>query len=227
MALAIPDGLNTALIHDAAVAIIGATAAGQRVLTRFKALGIPALVVAPAATLRLVRCDEASDDNRRRVLEGYDAMPAGSFGVVQVVGDVGGAVLGDVVAHRLKQRGVYGVIIDGPARDVGGVLHHGPPVWSAVITIAGMASRQIAAESGVALVIDGAVVRPGDVIAADRDGAIVIAPDQLVPILAMATRLRDTEQALHERLARGTSLVDALMGPDVHGNQSSPSSDRR
>jgi len=94
-------------------------------------------LAAPAFTLRFIpgREDLASpaimarkDLAQRRAIE---ECSAGHVLVVDALGLSGVAVMGDILASRLRVRGVSGMVTDGAVRDADAVVETGLPVWCA------------------------------------------------------------------------------------------------
>ena len=54
------------------------------------------------------------------------------------------------------------------------------------------------------------VIRPGDFILADEDGAIVIPLEHTLSVLEEAERLTIVEKKIRKEIASGMSLADAL-----------------
>ncbi|MYF09322.1 MAG: ribonuclease activity regulator RraA [Rhodospirillaceae bacterium] len=133
----------------------------------------------PAFTLRFVpgredvstRESYAAPNSLRDAIE---AMPEGVVAVIDSRGEQGAGTLGDILAGRMKKRGVAGIVSDGPMRDVAGVRAIDIPVWcngaAAPPSIAALwfAGRQEPIGCG------GVAVFPDDLVVADDDGAVVL-----------------------------------------------------
>jgi regulator of RNase E activity RraA len=144
--------------------------------------------VGRAFTLRFVPAREdlatpaswASPTSTRAAIE---AMPPGVIVVADAAGVTDSGIFGDILAARMKMRGVAGLVTDGALRDIDGVAATGLPVWcngaAAPPSVAGLTFvgwQQPVGCGGVA-------VFPDDVIVADSDGAVVI-PAALVADVA-------------------------------------------
>ena len=106
--------------------------------------------------------------------DAIEAMPAGVVAVIDSRGEQGAGTLGDILAGRMKRRGVAGIVSDGPMRDVAGIRAVDIPVWC---------SGAAAPPSIAALLFigwqepvgcGGVAVFPDDIIVADDDGAVVL-----------------------------------------------------
>ena len=86
---------------------------------------------------------------------------------------------GGVMTRASRKRGVRGAIIDGGIRDTKDILEQGFPIWYRYRTSNGALSRCKITGYQVPIAIEGVIVKPGDLILADIDGALVV-PRKLV-----------------------------------------------
>jgi regulator of RNase E activity RraA len=174
-------------------------------------IGAGARVVGRAFTLRFVPAREdlatpaswASPVSTRAAIE---AMPAGCVAVVDAAGVADAGIFGDILCARMAVRGVAALVTDGPVRDLEGVLGTGLPVWcrgaAAPPSVAGLTFvgwQQPVGCGGVA-------VFPGDVVAADRDGAVLIPAALLGAVLAEAPEHERMEAWIMAEVGRGAAL---------------------
>jgi len=109
--------------------------------------------------------------NSRAAIE---AMAAGSFAVIDAMGVTDAGVAGDVLCARMALRGAAGMVTDGAIRDIAGVEKSGLPVWSNGTASPAPGNSLTFIDWGLPVACGGVAVFPGDVIIADRDGAVVI-----------------------------------------------------
>ncbi len=204
--------IGSATIWDATEHKHGGFAIGHRTVESLRALRPTDHAIGPAYTIRMRRAAASDPANRESFLAAYDRAPKDAVVVVEVQTDIGGVAMGDIVAHRLAQRGVAGVVINGAIRDQSGLKDVAPPTWYRYITPAGPVSRQTTVEVGVEVVVDGAVVRPGDLVTADADGLMVTPAEEAEEILAAARSIVRKEAAIHQRIAAKESMRSILMG---------------
>lgn len=205
---------DAALLCDAYARVFGAHSCAKRIIRNFVPISAKRCVIGRAVTLRLRRVPPAQAAGREAVLAAYDAVPAGAVLMVQVVGDAGGAVLGDVIGHRLKRTDVSAVVVDGAVRDVRGISDLGLPVWSRAQDIAGMVTAELALESGCSLTVGGVTVAPDDLVAADDGGIFVVPEPEVAATLEAAQKVLAHDVRVRNKLAGGASLRRALMGTD-------------
>lgn len=209
----LPDttGLNASLVYDAAEAMHPDEDIRNRIAGTIAPIGSPAPVIGLVWTMRLTRAPGTSAENRLRIMQAYDGVPAGVVLVIQAVGDLGGAVIGDVLAHRLKMSGVLGIVVDGPVRDVDGMVKYGPGSWSSAVNMAGMKTVSTMVETQVEIEIGGVRVSPGDIVAADADGVMFHPAGEAVPLLEKAVAFAKAEQQSHERIAAGNGAATSYL----------------
>jgi len=168
-------------------------------------------LVGPAFTLRFVPAREdlatpASWSAPISTRTAIEAMPAGCIAVADAMGITDAGIFGDILAARMKQRDVAGLVTDGVVRDIAGVRDTGLPVWCqgaaappAVGALTFVAWQQPIGCGGVA-------VFPDDIIVVDDDGAVVI-PQALVEEIAAAAPEQETmETWIMDQVLRGAAL---------------------
>lgn len=198
---------QTAHLWDAAEQIHGPWMLGHRTVSGLRTLDPQSAAQGPAYTIRMARSNEASLDNHRAFLEAYDRAPAGSMVVVQIVDNIASA-LGDIVGHRLSEIGVAGVVTDGYIRDIEGIREHDLKVWFRDTLMAGLSTRELCVETGVAVTVNGLVVRPGDHVAADVDGVFIVPAGEMDDLNRRGLEIVDRAEKRHAELAAGKTLVE-------------------
>lgn len=122
---------------------------------------------------------------------------------------------GELIAIGMQELGCVGALIDGGIRDIRWIGRTGFKVYARYRTPVQSIGRWKVIDSGVPVELPGAtrekvVVRPGDFILADDDGAIVIPAGVAVPVLEHAEALGAREVEIRREIAGGLSLADAL-----------------
>jgi regulator of RNase E activity RraA len=166
-------------------------------------------IFGPAYTLRISRALEPVESAVEDWMDAFDNAPEGCVFVVEVVGDVGGAVVGDAAATRLLRRGCQGLVVDGPVRDWAGISTCGLPSWVRGVRVDGTATGANLNECGVDVRCGGVVVRPGDIVAGDQDGVIVIPHEDWNEVREIVEKIKAAEARMFEMLAEGAAISDA------------------
>lgn len=139
-----------------------------------------ARMVGPAFTLRYIPGREDLDqppkpsDPPSAQREAIEGTPAGHVLVIGTEGNTAAGTLGDILALRLKVRGVAGVLSDGAMRDTPVIGKMEFPVFCTAAAAPPSMTRLHPVETQTPVGICGVPVYPGDVIVADEDGAIVV-----------------------------------------------------
>src|SRR5579872_2105746 len=148
-------------------------------------LGLRALtserrIAGKARTLRFLPLrEDAKAPNKGVNRKLIDTLDRDDVLVIDAAGSMEGAVLGDMLAARVKARGAAGVVADGVIRDVDGIREIGLAVWARGTHPDANARALLAWETDVPVACGGVLVQPGDYVVADADGAVVVPPQHL------------------------------------------------
>lgn len=126
------------------------------------------------------------------------------------------ALLGDLVASRLKHRGVAAAVIDGRVRDIascGEICNTSDfQVWSRAISTVGTGLEAKPWAVDVPLKAGGITVRPGDIMVADEAerGITVIPKDKLVDTMRLLPELKEADDNVLKDVQAGVGLSEAF-----------------
>jgi regulator of RNase E activity RraA len=145
-------------------------------------------------------------------LEAIDASKPGEVLVIDNVGRLDEACIGDLIAGEAHLAGLMGIIVWGAHRDSAAIDALGIAVWSLGTCPAGPQElRTRSAHALAAASLGGHVtVTRDDYVFADIDGVVVVAGAQLSRVISRAREIAAREQAQAERLLRGDRLRDQL-----------------
>jgi regulator of RNase E activity RraA len=186
----VPTGTAAGILHKLGV--------DRVVMSGIRPITSKNRVAGPARTLRFlpIREDVKAAPRGRLNWDLIDKLQAGEIIVMDAMGVMDGAVLGDIVATRVHLRGGTAIVIDGVTRDAEGIEELGLPVYARG-THPGAGSYVLWPwEIDGAIQCGGVFVESGDYIIADRDSVVV-----LPKALAEEVALKSEELALEEEFA--------------------------
>ncbi|QCP54105.1 ribonuclease activity regulator RraA [Trinickia violacea] len=175
------------------------------------AAGTPNLV-GPAFTLRNIPAREDLDhlgvfqnpDHPQR--KAVETAPAGSVLVQDCRGERSVASVGSILAARLKQRGVAGMVSDGPVRDSSTIAGLGLPIFCAGASAPLNLAKHHAVDMNVPIACGGVAVYPGDIVVGDGDGVVIVPRHLAEDVARDATEQERLEAFIAERIEAGAPL---------------------
>ncbi|MCR0984379.1 RraA family protein [Roseomonas populi] len=108
-------------------------------------------------------------------------------------GDLNIALAGDLMIGHAEKRGVGALVIDGAVRDLDGIRKMDIGVWARGANPSGP-YKDGPGEIGYPVACGGQVVMPGDLIAADEDGVVVIPRAEAAAMIDAAEKHAAKEQ---------------------------------
>jgi 4-hydroxy-4-methyl-2-oxoglutarate aldolase len=137
-----------------------------------------------------ITCEVAPGDNWM-IHVALEQCQAGDILVVVPTSPCSDGYFGDLLATSMMALGVRGLIIDAGVRDTADITKMGFPVWSKAVCAQGTVKETIA-NVNTPIVCAGALVHPGDLIAADDDERNRLAAGELsLDIYDMRGRLEE------------------------------------
>ncbi|MFC7704481.1 RraA family protein [Plastorhodobacter daqingensis] len=159
-------------------------------------------IAGTAVTIRLPHADSTALHYFTKLVR------PGDFVVVDRCGDDKHACWGGVVTHAMKNAGIVGAAIDGPATDFSEIRRVDLPMWCRGPSPITTKILGLEGAINVAVSVGGQVVHPGDAIIADESGIIVLSPDQAAWATDKALGMQENELVLLDRLRKGEWLPD-------------------
>ncbi len=153
---------------------------------------------------RTVRCHE----DFLGVIQALDESLAGEVLVVDT-GASTRAVVGELFSLEARRRGLAGVVVDGPVRDVSTLAALDMPVYARSLCPCSGTTVTITETQG-RVCCGGVDVEPGDVLVGDDDGIIVASAARLRELVPQAQNIQRQEAELRRRMAAGQPLLSML-----------------
>jgi 4-hydroxy-4-methyl-2-oxoglutarate aldolase len=129
--------------------------------------------------------------------------------VVDAKGFVEAGPWGDVLTAAAMKRGIAGLVIHGAVRDANAIESMGFPVFCRGLSIKGT-GKVHPGKVNVPVCIGDVVIRPGDIIVGDRDGVVVVSPDDVSTVLESARAREAKEEAFRLAIEQGASTAELL-----------------
>ncbi|KAF2020759.1 DlpA domain-containing protein [Aaosphaeria arxii CBS 175.79] len=181
-------------------------------------------VVAPASTFLMVPKASGSFPNPAAIPEDTppsnlkDATPYSdltSWGTIVVISQPPGqscAVVGGIMAARMKYLQARGIVVDGRVRDLGTLRELGLPVWSRGTSIIGAGAETKFHAKEVPVKIGNVTVEPGDIIMVDyeENGAVVVPSGKVDDVLQLLPKLVGADEKVIKDVERGVSVKEAF-----------------
>jgi 4-hydroxy-4-methyl-2-oxoglutarate aldolase len=148
---------------------------------------------------RTVRCGQ--DDNLM-VHAAMAALRPGEVLVLTMPKPAPVALIGELLATQAHVHGAAAVLNDAAVRDSEELVELGLPVWTRWIRSRG-ATKRVAAELDVPVKIGGQLIRTGDLVVLDADGATVVAFERAEAVLEASLERERREQDKRAKLRAG------------------------
>jgi 4-hydroxy-4-methyl-2-oxoglutarate aldolase len=152
-----------------------------------------------AGPARTVRCGQ--DDNLMVHAVMAEAQP-GEVLVLTMPEPRPVALVGELLATQAKARQAAAILVDAAVRDVEELRELGLPIWARWVRVRG-AGKDLPGAIGEAVVLGGAVIRQGDIVVLDADGAAVVESDRAEEVLGAARERAERERAKRAKLEQG------------------------
>jgi regulator of RNase E activity RraA len=128
--------------------------------------------------------------------------------VVEDGADIAG--MGGLMGTAMSARGYAGAVIDGGVRDVGQLRKIGFPVYATGIVPSTSVSHYRFAGANIPVSCDGVGVQPGDIVAADGDGVVIVPRTKAGEVLALAREMDFKEHSMYSIIEKYKSIQEAV-----------------
>ncbi len=123
------------------------------------------------------------------------------------------ALMGELSAETLKNKGVLGYVVDGGCRDTDFILELGFPVFHSFFTPSDVVARWVPDldRFGQPVTLGDVTVCTGDYLIGDRDGAVVIPAALVEEVVTKTEAVAATENQVRDAIRGGMDPVQAYL----------------
>lgn len=151
----------------------------------------------------------SADEVRKFMFEPLDQASPGSIWVVAGGTDQMLSLFGGVIGIACKRNGMAGAVTDNACRDVADFAEAGFPVFGKTTVPYGPGTFARPVAANVTVNCGGVEIHPGDYVAADADGVIVIPGEIYAEVMDEVSGILMKEQQVLDKIAAGVSLAEA------------------
>jgi regulator of RNase E activity RraA len=130
--------------------------------------------------------------------------------VMEVEDGIDVAGTGGLMGTAMYSREFAGAVIDGGVRDVAYLKKIAFPVYALGIVPSTSVHHYRFSGSGIPVVCDGVQVNPGDIVAADQDGVVVVPRADAAKVLALAQDMDFKEHSMYAYIEKLKSIEEAV-----------------
>lgn len=165
-----------------------------------------------AVTVELEAVEDEASADLTPLLDAYQAQSRpGSIMVIQIPLSLHGhGIFGEGAASLARRHGFAGALIEGAVRDTPDLARMEFPAWSRTVAPGYIVGKSRVASAGQAVRVGGRTIHPGDAIAADNDGVVVIRPAELEAVIARAEAIKEWERRVHQATSDGADYQEIL-----------------
>lgn len=199
--------VEVASVSDAAEKILG-----TKIYMSHRMQAIFPTKFAGYAVTVLLKKDEGNKDPNALagMMAAIDAGAKDSVYVMAVEGGADIAGMGGLMGTAMYSRGYAGAIVDGGVRDVAQLKRIGFPVYALGPVPSTSIGHYKFGGANIPMLCDGVQVQPGDIIAADQDGVVVVPRAKAAEILALALDMDNKEHSMYPVIEKLKSLQEAV-----------------
>jgi 4-hydroxy-4-methyl-2-oxoglutarate aldolase len=138
-----------------------------------------------------------------------DDVPEGSVVVLDNGGRLDATVWGDILTIMAHRKRLAGTVIHGVCRDAARSLELGYPIFSRGVSMRTGRGRVQADGYNVSVSLGEVRVEPGDLLAGDGDGVVVVPAAREAEVLALANEIAESEDRIRAEIESGSRLDEA------------------
>ena len=199
--------VEVASVSDAAEQILG-----HKIYMSHRMQSIfPAKFAGYAVTVLLKKDEGNKDPNALAgMMAAIDGGAKDSVYVMTVEDGADIAGMGGLMGTTMYSRGYAGAVIDGGVRDIAQLRRIGFPVYALGPVPSTSVGHYKFGGANIPMLCDGVQVHPGDIVAADADGVVVVPRAKAQEILELAQQMDFKEHSMYPFIEKFRSLVEAV-----------------
>lgn len=185
---------------------------GQRMYMSHRMRAIVATKFAGFARTVLLRKDEGNQDPAALtgMLKAIDEGSTDSVYVMVLEDGENIAGMGGLMGTAMAARGYAGAVIDGGVRDVAYLHKISFPVYATGIVPSTSVHHYRFGGAQIQVTCDGVKVNPGDIVAADSDGVVVVPRARAQEVLLLAQQMDFKEHSMYAVIEQTKSILEAV-----------------
>jgi regulator of RNase E activity RraA len=161
-------------------------------------------------TVKLAAGTPPGGSRRHLCTTSIEAAGPGDVIVIEQRTGIDAAGWGGMLSNAARLRGVSGVIVEGPARDIDEAAEIFFPVFSRAVTARTARGRVYETANGVPIQVGDVAVAEGDYVVADGSGAVFIAQASAEALLTAAEALAAREGAMTKDILAGHPISQVM-----------------
>lgn len=184
----------------------------------------PKKILAPASTFLMVPKATKSFPHPASVSASIpasnlpDSRPYADYtesGTIVVISQPAGqscAVVGGIMAARIKHLGAHGLVVDGRVRDLVALNETQLPIWSKGTSVIGAGAETKFHARNVPIRVGEATVEPGDIIMIDpfENGVVAVPQGKIDELLELLPELIGADERVIADVEQGVSVQEAF-----------------
>lgn len=179
-------------------------------VTGLSPLTVQKKIAGRVVTVKLVAGKPRSASVRHLGTAAIEAARAGDIIVIEHTSGVECAGWGGVLSVGALERGIAGVVIDGPARDIDESRALGFPVYGRAAIARTARGRAYEADFNCSVTIGGVAVEPNDWCLADSSGVVFVSSASIESVLRRARRIAERERLMTAALRAGEPITQVV-----------------
>ena len=153
---------------------------------------------------------EGRSNTRHLCTAAIEAAKAGDILVVEQRTGIDAACWGGNLTIGAKVKGVAGVIVEGPARDIDDSRRLDFPVYARSATSRTARGRIVEVATNEPVLVGDATVRAGDYAIADASGVVFVAQEEIASVVETAESIMQREELMAQALREGKPIGQVM-----------------